>query len=336
MRTQANYFLLRGDEEALGEGELGALLDTYECRDAYIKCYTMLCIVSHNCNSIAEKIVKRAGFIKEAGLLLGVDNPFNPSISLDSSVLRGEEAHASILKGGVGESVAEKYVSWLREKYGVKAPSTGRGRIRVLFTDGLAVVGLKVIEQDSKSMYYRGGKYRPYKRSIALTPDISRLLINLTRIREGMLLLDPFAGTGSILIEAWSMNIRGIGIEIDWRLAQGMEENLEFYGSNAITILGDSTLIDLTSVDAIATDPPYGRGASTHGYDQLKLYEAFIEKSWGLLRSGGYMSFMSPLWLEDYVDELLCRYSFTSVARFYQYVHSGLTRVIYVVRRLER
>ncbi|MGC8953697.1 MAG: TRM11 family SAM-dependent methyltransferase, partial [Desulfurococcus sp.] len=70
MKALVNYFLLRGDNEALGRGELKALLEAYECRDVAITCYTMLCIVRHRCRDIAERIVRRAGYIKEGGLLL--------------------------------------------------------------------------------------------------------------------------------------------------------------------------------------------------------------------------------------------------------------------------
>ncbi|ADV64897.1 TRM11 family SAM-dependent methyltransferase [Desulfurococcus mucosus] len=335
MESSTSYFLLRGDGESLARGELKALLETYMCRGVDIKCYTMLCVVRHSCSGIEEKVTWRAGFIKEAGLLLGVDNPYNPSASIDPGLVEGEEIHPSILKKGVSEGVAGRYVSYFASLHGLKASSTGRGRLRLIFTDGLVFIGLKGYEQDSKAMLLRGGSHRPFKRSIALTPDVSRLLINLARVREGGILLDPFAGTGTILMEAWSMNIRAVGIEVDWRLAHGMEENLRFYRANAIPVLGDSTFINVVNVDAIATDPPYGRGASTHGQSQLALYDAFLGKAWDVLRSGSYMSFMTPAWLEDAVSRLLCRHGFTDIARYYQYVHGGLTRAIYVVRKDE-
>lgn len=335
MEALVNYFLLRGDNEALGRGELRALLEAYECRDAAITCYTMLCIVRHRCGDIAERIVRRAGYIKEGGLLLAVDNPYDPSVILEKHLLGDSEVHASILKNSVSNTAAEKYTLYLGERHGVRIVNTGRSNLRLLFSDGLVFIGLKTVEQDSKGMYYRSGRHRPYKRSIALTPDVSRLLVNLTRIREGMVLLDPFAGTGSILLEAWSMNIRGIGVEVDWKLVHGMEENLRFYNTNAIPILGDSTILDLISVDAIATDPPYGRGASMHGHSYLELYSMFIDKAWSILRNNSYMSFMTPVELEEVVGELLCRNGFTEVSRYYQYVHGGLTRVIYVVRKNE-
>ncbi|MCY0867770.1 MAG: TRM11 family methyltransferase [Desulfurococcus sp.] len=333
MKTRVSYFLLRGDNEALAIGELKALLDVYDCRPRRLQCYTMVCIVHHECNSIEEKIVGRAGFIKEAGILVALDNPYNPSLNVNNAIEKGARVHASILKKGVEEDEARKYTSYLAERYGLKIEG-GRGRLRVLFTDGIAIIGVKTAEQDTRGLYERS-KLKPYKRSISLTPEISRLLVNLARAREGMVLLDPFAGTGSILVEAGLMGIRAIGVEIDADIARGMEENLRFYNINAIPVVGDSSEIEATVVDAIATDPPYGRGASTHGYSQAVLLKKFIEKAWTTLRSGGYMSFMTPLHLEDLVDEVLCKSEFMSIARYYQYVHGGLTRVIYVVEKIE-
>jgi len=42
---------------------------------------------------------------------------------------------------------------------------------------------------------------------------------------------------------------------------------------------------------------------------------------------------MTPLWLEDYVDELISQYGFKLTERYYDYVHGQLTRVINVVRK---
>jgi len=54
---------------------------------------------------------------------------------------------------------------------------------------------------------------RPEYTPISLHPKLARCLINLTGIQRGTI-LDPFCGTGGILIEAGLMNLKFIGIDI--------------------------------------------------------------------------------------------------------------------------
>jgi tRNA (guanine10-N2)-dimethyltransferase len=40
-------------------------------------------------------------------------------------------------------------------------------------------------------------------------------MINLSQVKEGSLLLDPFCGTGTILIEPSYLKINSVGVDID-------------------------------------------------------------------------------------------------------------------------
>ena len=87
--------------------------------------------------------------------------------------------------------------------------------------------------------------------------------MNLSEVRAGEVLLDPFCGTGGILMEASSIGARAIGVDIQQEMAKGACKNIEFYGLNAELIVGDAQELPIRdeSVDAIATDFPYGRSS---------------------------------------------------------------------------
>ncbi|MEM4717687.1 MAG: RNA methyltransferase [Desulfurococcaceae archaeon] len=320
------YFVLRGGNEYLSRGELNALIETY-MYDTLLKCFTMTCISSINSKE-ALKIAQRAAFIKEAGLLKTIQHVDAIDIETLMKELESKIVHLSIQKSTISKELAKSIL----RKLSVVTGSQGIGESRIIFTDGYLILGKKIyVKKQEKTTWINMNK--PFRRSIEITPDIARVLINLTRVKEGDLLIDPFAGTGSILLEAWSMGIRGVGVDIDWAIAEGMARNIRFANTNSITVLGDSRFIVYREVDHVATDLPYGKGASTYGVEIRSLYEDFMSRLSEYLSRNGYACFMIPIWLEEHVDEVISRYGFYLIERYYDYVHGSLIRVINVVRK---
>ncbi len=322
-----HYFVLSGSNEHLALSELKALMETTG-HGRIIKCYTMLCIVEDLSYNDVVYIVHRAGQIKEAGVYIGETSLYDKPLDIDFSQYRSIRTVRlkPINPSGQALSYAGK-IKRLASNNGTK----GERMLRLIFTEGIAVYGEPIVYLDTRSFYERRPSARPFFRSIALSVALARTMINLARVREGARILDPFAGTGSILIEAGLMGMIPVGIEIDWKLIHGSKANLEEYGINALLILGDSTEIKLADMDAIVTDPPYGRAASTKRRDPLGIYELFIQNSWELLRRKRYMVFLSPHYYTKNIDEILCENGFIIREKTYLYVHGGLTRVLYVV-----
>ncbi|MEM4517541.1 MAG: RNA methyltransferase [Desulfurococcaceae archaeon] len=322
-----SYFILRGNNEHLARGELRALLEIYDPK-ALIICYTMICLATTTPDKL-HKVIRRAGYVKEAGSLLSVYSAYSIDHAKNaSSLLRDKSVHVSIMKSTIREDTVKQFLNIA----GLKPSYRGIGEQRLIFTDGVAILGRK-IEANDFSKQAGDSKAKPFNRSIALKPDISRVLVNLTRAREGSIIIDPFAGTGSVLIEAWRMGILAVGVDVDWNLTKGMEYNLEYFKIPSIVILSDSRYLSFREVDHVATDLPYGRGASTHGVELRELYKDFMEKLSDYLSKSGYACFMTPLWLEEYVDELISAYGFKLTERYYDYAHGSLTRTINVVRK---
>ncbi len=321
------YFILSGNSEHLASAELKALLEVIG-KGRIRKCYTMICIVENIHDGDALKIIDRAGFIREAGRLLGFNNLYDEPLSIDLSFYK--HVRHERLKS-INPSI-EVYAHVKRFISKSKANNMRSDKVlRLLYSEGIVFYGELLAVRDTRSFYRRRPSVRPFFRSIALPVSLSRAMVNLARTRPGDIVLDPFAGTGSILLEAGLLGMKPVGVEIDWVLIHGAKKNLEYYNVEAVLIHGDSTVAMFNRVDAIVTDPPYGRAASTKGVDPLKIYRLFIRRSSELLGRNKYLVFLSPHYYTTIIDEELCRNGFIIRDRIYMFVHGGLTRVLYVV-----
>jgi len=170
----------------------------------------------------------------------------------------------------------------------------------------------------------RRPQYRPYFHPTSMHPKLARALVNLTRVRVGDVVLDPFCGTGGILIEAGLMGMGVVGGDIDERMADGCRQNLREYGieGRVVTV---NALDMVVEADAIATDPPYGR-SSRPSEDTRGLYRKFLSKAAGILKRGDYMSLMLPSDRDVECD------GFTVESTFDVRVHKSLTRRVWVLK----
>ncbi len=333
MNKQQIYFLLSGSNEKLSLAELRALLETYNySEDSELKCYSKICLARTSEETLLA-IIRRAGYITEAGILIGIDDPYSPSYEYIDELAKFnfKSVRSTVVRSTVEPSISNKYVAFLRERLGLTKEYTKTNYLRIIFSEGLVFAGYPLAVINKAELLKREPKNRPFFRSIALPTRLSRALINLSRVKEKQVILDPFMGTGSIVLEAVAMGIRAIGVELDWELVHGAVKNIKYYeAKNTIVILGDSTTITYKNVDSIATDPPYGRAASTKGRETLELYDLFLARATESLKKRGYLVFMAPLSIIDHIYELLCRYGFIVRDEIYMYVHGGLTRVIFV------
>jgi len=87
--------------------------------------------------------------------------------------------------------------------------------VRVVITDSNVYVGLKIADIERTLFEKRKVQYRPFFSPISLHPKLARALVNLSAIKKGETILDPFCGTGGILIEAGLIGARVIGSDIE-------------------------------------------------------------------------------------------------------------------------
>ena len=147
--------------------------------------------------------------------------------------------------------------------------------IRAVLAEDTIYIGLKKISINTHQFQQRRGHLRPFLSPVTLHPKIARALVNLSLVKKQEALLDPFCGTGGILLEAGLLGIQVFGSDIEKKMIEGCRKNLEFYQiKNFQLFCSDISDISrhVSSVDAVVTDFPYARAATTKGEHLTQLY----------------------------------------------------------------
>lgn len=166
---------------------------------------------------------------------------------------------------------------------------------------------------------------------ISLHPRYARALVNLARAREGETLLDPFCGTGGVLLEGGLVGARVIGSDIRGDMVEGSRNMLQRWGfALAMYTMDVGDVPDVVDeVDAVATDPPYARSTTTMGEPLASLYARAFGVAAEVLRPGGYVAAIVPgPELARPVEGL------RFVESYALRVHKSLTRHFVVMRRV--
>lgn len=169
---------------------------------------------------------------------------------------------------------------------------------------------------------------RPFFSPISLHPKYARALINLTGVKRGGTVLDPFCGTGGIVIEAATMGMRAIASDFDPEMVAGTRENMAFYKLP----LHDFEVLDISDIperfqeiDAVACDPPYGRSTKTGGEQIDKIYARALAAFPKVLTKDGKAGVVMPHVFET--DSMSLDTVYT------QYVHGTLSRYYHIFSR---
>ena len=162
-------------------------------------------------------------------------------------------------------------------------------------------------------------KKKPFELPITLHPRLARAMVNIARIKKSSIVVDPFCGTGTILIEAGLIGASVLGIEAKKWIAHGCKNNMKHFGIDARIYNKDMRNVDLKA-DAIVTDFPYGR-SSYVGEEIKKLYREAFKKFDEWLSHGHIMAGIAN-------RQLICTgKEFFDLIEIHPYrVHKSLTR----------
>ena len=205
--------------------------------------------------------------------------------------------------------------------------------IRIIFIDNKILVTERLFKIDKKHFYNLKPHKRPFFYPGSMSPKLARCMVNLTGIKEGDLVLDPFCGTGGILIEAGLMGARVVGVDIDERMVEGTIKNLKHCGvKNYEVFKEDARKIELPyKVNAIATDPPYGISASTGGEESKNLYAQSLITIEKLLTDEGRLCMATPHYMD--IKGLIEQTNFEIIEQHHIRMHKSLTRVITLFKK---
>ena len=215
-------------------------------------------------------------------------------------------------------------------KVNLKAPD--KTFIGVL-TQGRFVFGVKLAEIQAKPFVERRPRKKPFFHPSAMQAKLARCMINLAEPKAGDLVLDPFCGTGTTLIEAELIGCKALGLDIQRRMAKGTIRNMAHFNVRPEgIIIADAKYPPLATADCIVADPPYGISSSTMKRTTKQIIEEVLTAVHEILMNGRRICMAAPKKLG--IVQLSTSLGYKHLESHFVYVHRSLTREIAVFEKV--
>lgn len=265
-----SFFILSGQNPELAKDEIISISKSYDSKTTYLKESRLVIIKSV---TPWKKIAERATFVRTGGTIVN---------TLDD--LLGTKLHLSKPDTFACRVVnlSSKKLNTLQMESEAGAILKERWNAKVSLSNPSVTVYLIVTDKKRYLGYAEGTSEQKRPRKTIKYPTeldwkLGRCMVNLSQLKEGKTLCDPFCGTGTILLEAESMGIHSIGIDFDSDMCDITKKNLTENGYHSNVI--NSTYHDIQKInekiDAIVTDVPYGI-ASRSSMSPKKIIQDFL------------------------------------------------------------
>jgi tRNA (guanine10-N2)-dimethyltransferase len=232
--------------------------------------------------------------------------------------------HCHELEKKIGEKILER-----TKKAKVNLTGPDKTFFGVL-TGKKFVFGLKLAEISPKPFLDRTPRKKPFFHPSAMQPKLARCMVNLAQPKAGELVLDPFCGTASILIEAGLIQCKVMGFDVQRRMVKGSLSNLLRYGIHPQGMgVADAWNMPILKVDCVVTDPPYGRVSTTLGQDVQTVVRRFLAAIKDKIPVGKHICMASPKSIK--IGRISASIGFKCNESHFVYVHRNLTREIVVL-----
>jgi tRNA (guanine10-N2)-dimethyltransferase len=340
------FFLLSGEHETLPTSELMGILETegYSFRvsekldqvlrlETELDCigaikrraaYTRTCALElFNCEAETGKIVDAMRSIS-IGKILEDGETF--AVRVKHVKNYGSEIDGMTLEGKLG-----KLVLIQRKNARVNLKDPNKTFLGVL-TDERFIFGLRLAEILPKPFVERRPRRKPFFHPSAMSAKLTRCMVNLAKPKAGELLLDPFCGTGSTLIEAALIGCHVLGLDIKRRMVRGSLKNLAYFNIKPEgVIVADAKNPPITKVDCVVTDPPYGRSATTLRRTTKQIVEEVLIAANSMLQKHRRICIAAPETLN--IGRVGVALGYRHLDSHFVYVHRSLTREIAVFEK---
>jgi len=195
---------------------------------------------------------------------------------------------------------------------------------RAVASEDRCYFGRVLLRIDRGAFEARNPMRRPFFHPGVMMPRTARALVNLSLVRPGERVFDPFCGTGGILLEAREIGARVLGSDFDPAMVAGYRQNLP--GSEVM--IADATAVPVCdhAVDAVVTDLPYGQSVRIRAESMDRLYDGSLAEVRRILRPGRRAVIVTH---RD-ITAIAARH-FTVLQEHEQRVHKSLTRRILVL-----
>jgi len=352
------FFLLSGESESLPVAEVKAILEAegYRYADTEVLDQTLRLEAELSC---VQTVHVRAAFTRLCALELFKSDATENDIAEATS----NTDFKSVLKPGESFSVrinriknyADQTINTMRlegklgkiilqhtqdAKVNLKNPD--KAFIGIVTNETL-VFGLKLTEIQTKTFSERRPRRKPFFHPSAMPSKLACCMVNLAHAKAEDLVLDPFCGTGTSLIEATYIGCHALGVDAQKRMVLGCKKNLKHFNiSPEGLIWADARQLPFNRVDCVVTDPPYGRSSSTLRSTTKQLVQEVLVSAHGLLGVGQRICIALPIKVNQSgqvdhmakdLEEFVMNLGFKVIESHKVFIHRSLTSEIMVYEK---
>jgi len=341
------FFLLSGENETLPASELTAILEAegyafelVEKLDQVVRleadqnsvkavqrkaAYTRICALELFTCKAQESAIRKMTNSTNFQSTLKEDESF--AVRIKRVKTYAEKIGTVALEGKLGKHILQNTT---KTKVNLKTPD--KTFIGILTNEKL-VFGVKLAEIAPKPFVERRPRKKPFFHPSAMPSKLARCMVNLAHAKTGELVLDPFCGTGSVIIEAAFIGCRVLGLDVQRRMTKGCLKNLKHFRIEPEgVVMADARMPPLTRVDCVVTDPPYGRSATTMKLTTKRIVEEVLFTTQDMLSEGQRICIASPKTLD--IARIGAELGYKHLGSHFAYVHRTLTREIAVFEKV--
>jgi tRNA (guanine10-N2)-dimethyltransferase len=310
--------LLSGEGTTVPAAEARALFLTYDPESRFLAPSPRVLIA----DSAADPVVvgSRIAFSRRVGALI-------EDRDVVKSLTRGHRIRfrAFDLVSGLAPADPEAYLKGLDAQVDLESPEFEVTLVRSS-EEYLAVTSPGTMKQGWST---RRPRRRPFFHPSAIFPKLARALVNLSGCKQGDVFLDPFAGTGSLPLEASLVGASVLASDLSQEMTRGALANMTHFRQSWMGVVqADSVASPFTRADAIATDVPYGRASSTRGRESREIIDLVLPALARLLRPSSRLVLM-----HRQQEQIESSPELEVIEEHHLHVHKLLTRAITVLRR---